>query len=1150
MGLRSDGLRVMRCEACGLGVVESIPVEPELFYDDAYYGADKVDENLGYADYKFTSEHGVSWAATLVPLLKTGGRILDIGCADGSLLSKLLPYYERCGIEVNSKMAERAALFGVTILGSDLLNRDLLRQNSNSFDVVTAIAVFEHLPDLRLGFEISLELLKPDGILLFEVPYISADHDNRVWFESSLEHIYYPSGKSLRQLVEDLGAKLVGGEVYINDFASNYIGIVFKDPAIADALQLLFNAVTSIRDIQPDSGFRLARLFLMLAHAANSTPDLLEDLKLLSPAEISPELLRRLVQLWNTDLRRLAEAHRYRDLTAATMGQTITEQARAMAEQTEQLAAAKADADRWGAELAAARAEADRQAEQLAAAKAEADRQAEQLAAAKAEADRRAEELAAAKAEGTRQGVELGAAKAELIGLNERLVWLRDNERILRNELDDVLNSPHWKIAKRLKHVLGGPRRLAHLQRDFSRSIRTAIRSRRPEKQVGADVDIPVPPLFFDARTCMTDSVSTDDDMNPWPADRPLISVIIPSFNYGHFLAEAVDSVLAQTLANLEVIVVEGGSTDAESRRLALTLARPRTRVVAQDTRHLVGANRNLGISQARGKYICCLDADDMLAPTYLEKAIFLMETYGYDVLSCGLQFFGTRRGRYSPMESPTLADIVEANQVMTAGVFPRRLWREVGGYRDSDRDLTGHVHEDWMFWTNLAARGARVHNLSRDHLLLYRSHGPSLSTSPGHPMDVHGRLIRQALADQIGPEAIDRSRQAAARIYRNKPPCGFVPVRQGPTLLLAAPFLILGGAERLLSRIVEHLVEQGWHVVITTSIDPGEGHGDTTAWFEAATREIYHLPRFLKEDQWSDFVHYLMSSRNVDVLWVVGSAAVYEMLPALRAEFPRLRVVDLLFNTVGHTANNRKYASLIDLILVENAEVLGYLRGLGETEDRMKQIQSGVNLDLYTPGTRAEEVTSAIGAAPGDLIVGFSGRWSGEKNPIAFVELARSLQDLPIHFVMTGAGAMRPEVEQAVISAGLRPGKFHLAGEVEDVIPWLRSYDVLVLPSKLDGRPVVVMESLAMGVPVVASRVGALPELIEDGVSGYLCAPDRIEEFVDSVRRLEGDRALLAQMKSAARCHAEKTLDERGMLKHYEEQLRALVRAPAPIEN
>ena len=70
--------------------------------------------------------------------------------------------------------------------------------------------------------------------------------------------------------------------------------------------------------------------------------------------------------------------------------------------------------------------------------------------------------------------------------------------------------------------------------------------------------------------------------------------------------------------------------------------------------------------------------------------------------------------------------------------------------------------------------------------------------------------------------------------------------VHRPPTLLLAVPFLLLGGAERLLSTIVGHLVQMGWRVVITTSIEPGSDHGDTTPWFEQHTGEEFRSPSLL----------------------------------------------------------------------------------------------------------------------------------------------------------------------------------------------------------------------------------------------------------------------------------------------------------------
>jgi len=315
----------------------------------------------------------------------------------------------------------------------------------------------------------------------------------------------------------------------------------------------------------------------------------------------------------------------------------------------------------------------------------------------------------------------------------------------------------------------------------------------------------------------------------------------------------------------------------------------------------------------------------------------------------------------------------------------------------------------------------------------------------------------------------------------------------------------------------------------------------DTTSWFESATSEIYHLPRFLAAERWQDFVRYLVASRGVDVLWIAGSAFIYDMLPILRVEFPAMRVADLLFNTIGHTANNRKYGRLIDMTFVENLEVLQFLRNAGEAEERIALVPSGVDLQTYRPGPRDGDVVEAVGAAPDELIVGFSGRWSEEKDPLAFVEIARRSVHLPVRFVMTGTGAMRRDIETALSHAALPTGLFHLIGEVENVVPWLRTYDLLVLPSRLDGRPVVVLEALALGVPVLASRVGALPELIEDGINGFLHNSGDVDAFVGSLDRLAHDRDLLARLKTAARAYAEHNLDARTMMIRYEEHLRRL---------
>ncbi|MGX9944829.1 glycosyltransferase [Bradyrhizobium denitrificans] len=1292
MAKRKDDVAVLRCEGCGLGVIEAIPEDLGSFYDDAYYSSQKVDGAVGYNDYQLMAEHGLSWAADLVCRLKDGGKILDIGCADGSLLRRLPGTFDLHGIEVNERMAAQAADANIEILGRDLLDPGILEGYARQFDIVTAIAVFEHLRDFRRGFEAALALLKRDGFLLFEVPYISDTHQNRVWFESSLEHVFYPSRDSLRLLIEGLGFHLVGGEVYVRDFASNFIGIVFRDPALEKRIKELFALLTGTEDRISDRKLRTARQKLMLVHAAQSTPELLVDLPDLARSSVDAPLLHRIEQLWTGDLRRLAAsrseyaalAESYATLTRDSLAKSealeaqikrlsddlneestnyavlareskanseaLEAQIKQLSEQLNQEAAnyavlareSKANADALEAQIkrlsddlneestnyAVLARESKANSEALEAQIKQLSEQLNQEASLARESQKKSEELKAridslsseldraavaysslerhAKLEMQELAIQVNslanrlarsseeksaiatdrerlagyvglleesyadlsrAAQAEktskeleVADLKESVRTLADQVSALKGEIDLILRSTIWRSTSILRRAGHRFPQLAHTTRRALKLIKwsanfelrqrlseaIAIRRKFREEELAA-IETPLPKLVFDERTGLHGYVEAGaGDTEEWPCDRPLVSVVVVSFNYGHFVEEAVDAVLAQTFGDIEVIVVDGGSTDPASRERTLALKRPKTTVVAQTEAHQVGANRNFGISKARGKYICCLDADDLLKPTYIEKAVFLLETYGYDVVSCAMQQFGSADERIGILGEPQLADMLEGNHVLTCAVFRRSLWEKAGGYRDTDRTVTGHVYEDWLFWARLAAIGARIHNMSNEHLFLYRRHGPSLSTqSDLHAMAIHRKLIRQALGDLVTPAALRNSRLAAAADRRPGDPLtnflGRSSSQRTPAILLALPFTIIGGAERLLSSIVAHLVKEGWRVTVVTSIDPGHEHGDSTSWFEQATAEIFHLPRFLAADRWPDFVSYLIASREIDVVWIAGSAFMYNLLPVVRAKFPTIRVVDLLFNTVGHTKNNRKYAKLIDVNFVENKEVLQFLLDAGESRDRVMQISSGIDLQEYLPRPRDASVTRLLNATSEELIVGFSGRWSDEKDPLAFVEIARKSSQLPIHFVMTGAGALRSRIENAVTTANLGD-RFHLIGDVDDVRPWIASYDVLVLPSRLDGRPVVVLEALALGVPVIASAVGGLPELVHDGLNGFLCQPRMIGDFADRIAKLALDRELLKRMKEAARRSAEQNLDARRMLSRYEQGLKALI--------
>ena len=115
-------------------------------------------------------------------------------------------------------------------------------------------------------------------------------------------------------------------------------------------------------------------------------------------------------------------------------------------------------------------------------------------------------------------------------------------------------------------------------------------------------------------------SFSTDTAPRAEGTACPLVSVVIPCFNYGQYLEQAIHSVLSQTFTNLEIIVVEGGSTDGTTPGILRALEQsglPRTRFVYRTESHLVGDNRNFGYRACPGPIVCCLDADDLIKPTY-----------------------------------------------------------------------------------------------------------------------------------------------------------------------------------------------------------------------------------------------------------------------------------------------------------------------------------------------------------------------------------------------------------------------------------------------------------------------------------------------------------------------------------------------------
>jgi O-antigen biosynthesis protein len=1115
---RSDGMNVIQCEDCTMAVVEFIPEDLSIFYQDDYYSSAKASNDVGYLDYDTTSEHGVLWASALVELVFSSGKVLDIGCANGYLLNSLSPQFQKYGIEANEKAAEYATSLGINVLSNDILDPKLSENYPEYFDIITAVAVFEHIADFKGAIKAALALLKPNGALFFEVPLISETNSNATWLSTSLEHIYYPTQKGLRRLLEiELGVTLIGGELFIQDYASTFVGIVLKDNSSLESFSYIYERVlhSKLDDLSIEE--RKAQMLLKVIHAATSTTENIATIHELFPKNQKTPFLNRCLSLWKQDAIRLASLRS--NLVDSDLAKVWHSN----------------NAERWQAQYVESSGHWESQAAQF--------------------NIQRKDYLAAQKLAARR----LDIANAERDELIRELHNSETKRQEIATELHFLYRSKSWLLTEPFRHVL----RIGILGRKKTVQRITAISKLVNYKRLANGFGL-LRKGEYSALNTAIQHVSKETFKkarfeskperlpdNPLLVNQPIVTVVIPCFNYGKFVVAAIDSVLAQTIKNVEILVIDGGSTDEHTIEVLKGLGKSKAKVTMREGRHLVGDNRNFGIDLAQGRYICCLDADDTLDPTYLEKAIFHLETYGYDVVSTAINFIGAKSGTIDILEFPNFDDMIQANHVLTCAVFRRSLWASVGGYFDVGIGQH-HVAEDWDFWLRLAAKGARIRNLSSEYLFNYRVHlGGSLSTATGTKdlADQRAEILKRN-ATLITPIAINHSKANQARCLLADPTkTGLVPREQShirpvqQTILLAMPFTLIGGAERLLSGLCDYLATAGWRVLVATTLPQDKNFGSSIDWFKKSSAEVFSLPTFLAEHERGDFLQYLVATRQPHCLLIAGSRLTYEQLPKLKSISPNLAVVDLLFNCVGHIESHLEFKPYISFALAENAEVLDWFnRVAGWHPEKVQAVSSGIDLKLLSPKPRSKTLVARHAILDDELVIGFSGRLSIEKAPEIFLQIALLCQSIPrLRFFITGAGPMADEIQK---QAAALPtwARLEFLGLVDDVYEYFTLYDILLLPSRVDGRPLVVMEALACGIPVIASNVGGLPDLLTNGQNGYLVEAGQAQSFADTVKAVAADRQLLAELKLNARTFALKHLDAKHAYRAFEIALKQVI--------
>lgn len=245
----------------------------------------------------------------------------------------------------------------------------------------------------------------------------------------------------------------------------------------------------------------------------------------------------------------------------------------------------------------------------------------------------------------------------------------------------------------------------------------------------------------------------------------PLISIIIPSYNYARYLSQAIDSALGQTYPKIEVIVVD--NTSADNSIEVLQSYGDRVRWFQQPNQGVSGS-RNRGIKESRGELIAFMDADDVWLPEKLARQMEMLSNPRVGMVYCGLQYIDADGKPLEKNLSGLRGQVLKSLALLqppgvpatgSAALIRRECFDKVGLF---DRELS--ISADWDMWRRIACHYEI--EIVREPLVLYRQHGSAMHLK----IDVfeHDMLhaFSSMFADPAAAEVHPLRRQCYANLY------------------------------------------------------------------------------------------------------------------------------------------------------------------------------------------------------------------------------------------------------------------------------------------------------------------------------------------------------------------------------------------------
>ncbi|WP_343248568.1 glycosyltransferase [Diplocloster hominis] len=596
------------------------------------------------------------------------------------------------------------------------------------------------------------------------------------------------------------------------------------------------------------------------------------------------------------------------------------------------------------------------------------------------------------------------------------------------------------------------------------------------------------------------ESAQINDDLG-----YPLISIITPFYNSSKYFEQTYNCVLNQTFPWFEWIIVNDGSTEDINDVIKLVDQDIRIKLINQENKGQASA-RNRAIKESNTDIIVPLDADDLIIPTFLEY-IFWGLYFNPECSWCYTDSVGFQEDNYV-WSREFSSDMMKYNNILvcTAGIRRNDIL-EIGCYDESRQ----HYDEDWKLWLELLAKGKKPVHLNVIGFWYRRT-----SSGMGKRLRNNDRLLKQSnelisiSAKKIKEPVYATEFPLMGITNRFKSPVKHMWKRYKESsnsktnVLMIIPWMEMGGADLFNLEVVKRINKNKFNISIMTTT---YAENSWRQKFENEIQEIFELPKFLEITDYAEFISYYIVSRKIDVIFLSNSYIGYYLLPWLKIEFPKIKVIDYVhmeewyWRNGGYARLSGAFGTLIDKTLVCNNKTENVLYDHFERKhNTVSTVYIGVDKDIFSnKGVRKGYLHEKLNIDADRPIVLFPCRIHPQKRPFLMVAIAEMLQKRykEIAFVVVGDGPQLGEMQSLIREKNLDK-IVYFNGRQNDMRPCYADAFVTLICSLKEGLALTAYESLAMGVPVITSDVGGQAELVDESVGCVLPLYQNEEDSLD----------------------------------------------------